>query len=147
MTTSIEDFISQVDLKNVMFVGVNGTINPEYDREQLTKELDLDYQIVSWDQEIRIAFRLALKEQSSAQLAVEVLVLYTNSENLDLANDDKSLFVSDVAFMTAFPYLREGFTTLAIRMQLPPPVIGIMRRGEFVVDVENDQPSIESGAQ
>lgn len=141
MIVPIEDFIQEIELKDIKFVGVHGEVPGEIEKEDLPDRMNLDYKIVSWHEEIKIAFRVSLEENGAFQVSIEVLVIYENPDVLDLANEDKSIFISDVAFMSGFPYIREGFSSLAIRLQLPSPILGIMRRGEFEVDVENDSSS------
>ena len=49
---------------------------------------------------------------------------------IDLGQAAIHSFIEKVALMAARPFLREGIATIAARMELPVPVLGLMKQGQ-----------------
>jgi hypothetical protein len=69
-----------------------------------------------------------------ARLAADIGVAYTFSEPLAVPQEIVAEFVEKVAVMAVFPFLRESVFTTATRLGVAPPVIGLLRAGDFHVE-------------
>lgn len=74
------------------------------------------------------------------ELSSDVGVLFASDLDAVLSEETLNEFMSQVAVMAAFPYLREGLATSAARLGVTRiPTIGLIRRGEIALTREPDE--------
>ncbi len=92
--------------------------------------------------ETRVRIDITLAD---ADISAEVAVLYRFAEELTVPEAVVTEFVERVSVMAAFPYVRESVSTTASRLGVAPPVLGMLRAGEFQVErtpeAPHDEPS------
>lgn len=78
-----------------------------------------------------------------ADLTAEVGAVYTFDEDLDIPSHVAAEFIERVGIMTVYPFVREQIFTTATRLGVAPPVLGLLRAGQFTVEAESDARPIE----
>lgn len=74
----------------------------------------------------------------------DIALFYKDLEEFELDANLVPEFLNEVAVMAAYPYLREGVTTSASRLDVERPVLGIVRRGQ--VQFGQEDPRVEQTA-
>lgn len=96
--------------------------------------------------EIETRFRMTVTAPGM-ELASDVGVVY-KSEDCVLAERLLPDFLEEIGIMAAYPYLREGTSTSAVRLGLAAPTLGLLRRGQFTLRGTDDRldssPAAES---
>ncbi|TRW47536.1 hypothetical protein [Georgenia yuyongxinii] len=64
-------------------------------------------------------------------LTTDLALHYQDREQITIDERVVPEFLNDVAFMSAYPFLREGIMTSAARLGVQPPLLGLVRRGEI----------------
>ncbi len=77
---------------------------------------------------IETRFRITVNA-SGAELVAEVGVAYSFDQPLEVAPRAIRDFLVRVAVMAAYPFLREAVATTAARMEIPVPVLGLLKPG------------------
>jgi len=66
-----------------------------------------------------------------ARYIADVSGIFEAEADVELTEALISEFISEIALMVVFPYLREAITSLASRLGAEVPLIGFIRRGEL----------------
>ena len=105
------------------------------DLESLT-EPQMDVQIMENhnEQHIETRFR-ATVDNGVGVFLTDIGLLYNFSEPIDLEQVAINNFIERIAIMAAWPFIREGVATTAARMELPVPVLGLMKQGQASVQL------------
>lgn len=74
-----------------------------------------------------------------ARFLIDLALTYKHSEPVEIAEDVVGEFLHRVAMMNAWPYLREAVQASAARLHVTPPVLGLLRAGQFHVDSAGGQ--------
>lgn len=93
--------------------------------------------------EIETRFRMTVTAPGM-ELASDVGVVY-RSDNWILAPSLVPSFLEEIGIMAAYPYLREGTATSAVRLGLPAPTLGLLRRGQFTLQSESERVEEDGG--
>ena len=79
---------------------------------------------------------------SEAEIAADFEAEYRFSEPGGQISEEAQLeFAEKVAFMTLVPYLRESVHATAMRLGVQPPLLGMVRQGEFRLRADGDAGS------
>ncbi|MFJ6078350.1 hypothetical protein ACIQC0_08585 [Pseudarthrobacter sp. NPDC092419] len=78
-------------------------------------------------------FRMVVSDAHATYIA-DVSTQYQISQAVGLSKPVVKEFIERVAIMAAFPFIRESIATTAARMELPVPVLGLLRAGSFSLD-------------
>lgn len=107
----------------------------------LLLEPKMDIQIMENHNEEHIESRFrATVDNGLGVFLIDVGLMYKFSEPIDLGQTAIHSFIEKVAIMAAWPFIREGIATTAARMELPVPVLGLMKQGQASVQLaEPDQ--------
>lgn len=139
------EFIELTQLVDVHFERISAertpVLNAEVDRDSdAPNESDPEPELAVFQRvidpetfEIRPVLTL---ETGAARLLVDLSLIYKHSEPIQVDAAVRQEFLTRVGIMSAWPYLREGVQTQAAKIQVPPPVIGLLRAGQF--DLEKD---------
>lgn len=100
-------------------------------------EITLEYAELLTEVEFHTRFKLEVKE-SDATYVADIASIYEMSEPVKLDHAVAIDFAERVGFMATFPFLREAITTSAARMGRAIPLIGLMRPGDFKIEVESE---------
>lgn len=141
----IQDLLSEVALIDVSFLEYSGVrrlsaAETTGGASQLGElPLQIDVQASGWDALIEVRFRARL-EMSGAELKVAVGVQYSRPDGGgEIPVGLQEQFIQSVAVMAAFPYLREGLQSLALRLGADVPLLGILRQGDFVLKPRGEE--------
>lgn len=110
-----------------------------------TAESELEVMVRNTAGEIETRFRMTVTAPGM-ELASDVGVIY-KSEDYVLTQRLLPAFLEEIGIMAAYPYLREGTSTSAVRLGLPAPTLGLLRRGQFTLRGAEDpdsSPAVES---
>ena len=134
----IHDLLNSVSLRDVRCLTVlaDRVTDPAIGiREPTGGEgtVSIDVHPVAWGTTIETWFRLTV-DLPDAKLAAAYATLFTRDSDEAIPEPVQVEFVERVAIMAVFPYLRESVHTSAVRLQVPPPVLDIMRQGTFRVN-------------
>lgn len=79
---------------------------------------------------------------SEAEIAADFEAEYRFSEPGGQISEEAQVeFAEKVAFMALVPYLRESVHTTAMRLGVQPPLLGMVRQGEFRLRADGDAGS------
>lgn len=93
-------------------------------------EVELDVNPIQWGRRIEVWFRITL-ENKAALLRSAYAVIYKRDSEDEIPEGVRREFIERVAIMAAVPYLRESIQQAALRIQVPAPLIPILRQGQF----------------
>lgn len=105
-------------------------------------ELSLEFGERHDETSIENRFRLVLAEPD-AEYLVDVASQFSIDEPVSVSPALMAEFGERVGFMVAFPYMREAVSMNAARMGRAVPLIGLMRPGDFHIEVTED-PIVKS---
>ena len=88
---------------------------------------------------IETRFRLVL-EAPSARYMADIGGIFTSVEPVELSKDLVGQFMSQIGLFAVFPYLREAVSGLAARLGAEPPVIGLIRRNQYELSLDDSTP-------
>ena len=83
--------------------------------------------------EMQCRFR-ATVEHPEASYLVDFAAVYRFNQELEIQQATIQTFIEKVAVMAVYPFLREAIFTSACRLALGPPVLGLIRQGDFKLD-------------
>lgn len=135
---SVEDLVPLLTLSALRQYEVSGkrTEAAPMEKSESTEvkvltEPQMDVQIMENhnDQHIETRFR-ATVDNGVGVFLIDIGLLYNFSEPIDLGQTAINSFIERIAIMAAWPFIREGVATTAARMELPVPVLGLMKQGQ-----------------
>ena len=139
--TSVVDLLQAAELTGIrtyQVVGVRAAAEEE--RADDTKQ-DLQVMVKgdAGGLETRVLMTVNTPE---ADLRADVGALYTFRERLSVEKEIVAEFVEKVGVMAVFPFLRESILTTATRLGVAPPVLGLLRAGQFHVTPPDADPPV-----
>lgn len=134
--TAIEDLVGLADLVGVRWYEVSGRRTEDGDpAAELPERTDLDLVVLEHHSPVQLEARFkATATGPVADFTVDFSILYRFDEAIDPSTAVVQDFLEKVAVMAAWPFLREAVATTAARMELPVPVLGLMKPGAFSLD-------------
>ncbi|MEN2739533.1 hypothetical protein ABCS02_17215 [Microbacterium sp. X-17] len=81
-------------------------------------------------QEIGFRFRSVFSDER-AEFVADVEVIYSAQEPIIVVDEVLREFAERVAFMAVYPFVRSSIHGSASRLNVPAPVLGMVRQGEF----------------
>ena len=75
---------------------------------------------------------------ADAEYLADVAAIYTLEEPAEVPAAVRADFAERIGFMTVFPFLRESLFNSATRLGRRPPLVNLMRPGDFKIAVEPD---------
>lgn len=136
MTTAVKrpnvnELLQHAELRGVQFLQVAGRLK-ENATDEDTAETDVRIQVAESREDDRIEVRfLVTVSHQKAEFVVEVATRYSYDQPLDVSDEVVREFIEKVAIMAAYPFVREGVATTSARLELDPPILGLLRQGEF----------------
>lgn len=80
-----------------------------------------------------------LVRTEDADLVADTAAIYTFSEALAFSQDVATEFVERVGVMAVYPFLREQICSMATRLGVAPPIVGLLKAGQFTLDPPGEQ--------
>lgn len=133
--TEVRELLELLELTSVRFVELSARLA----EEERDAEMDIDVAVTNLQTEVSFnqRFRMSI-QHPRADLAVEVETGYTAKDPITYTPEIGTEFIERVAIMAAFPFLREGLASLASKLELPVPILGLLRAGQFKVTAPRD---------
>ena len=134
--TAIEDLVGLADLVGVRWYEVSGRRTEEGEPAgDPPDRTDLNLVVLEHHSPEQLEARFkATATGPEADFTVDFSILYRFDEAIDPSAGVVRDFLEKVAVMAAWPFLREAVATTAARMELPVPVLGLMKQGGFSLD-------------
>lgn len=126
--TDIHELISIVDLAGIRFDEVSARRLEEDAEPEQGFEMGVENQRSSGHLGVR--FRLS-STNDGTEYVVVVATRYVLEEPVEVDEEVMVEFVERVAVMAAYPFLREATATLAARLEVDVPMLGLLKAGEF----------------
>ncbi|HYO18960.1 MAG TPA: hypothetical protein VES02_09895 [Dermatophilaceae bacterium] len=142
---SIKDLVGLADPVGVRWYEVSGRRTEDGDpAAELPERADLDLVVLEHHspEELEARFK-ATATGPAADFTIDFSILYRFDEAIDPSAVVVRGFLEKVAVMAAWPFLREAVATTAARMELPVPVLGLMKQGAFSLDTSIGMGGIE----
>lgn len=122
------EMLAHTNLVDVVFLVFNGSRRPDGSEPPETSEPVLN--VVERHSEDRIEVEVGLTLTTEhATFDISAAARYTLTSPLELRIEVVKEFIERVAVMAVFPYLREGVSSMASRLRVPVPTIGILPAG------------------
>lgn len=102
--------------------------------DEVSTELDFMERHSATQVECRFKMTVEVPE---ATYVADIGAIYELAEPIEPTQDLIAEFAERIGFMSVFPYLREAISGLATRLNLPAPVLGIVRPGDFRITSPN----------
>ena len=133
---TVEELIAFVDLRGVHTYEVSGKrAEPAVEGDDVAVQEPMAIEIREQHDEGRIVGRFrATMTASGCDLVADVGAEYAFSEPLSLSRPAIEGFLEKVAVMAAWPFIRETIATTAARLQIPVPLLGLLKQGDFHVN-------------
>lgn len=136
---SAVDLLPLAELTDIRVYEVLGRRAPEtQDQEDRQIGHELTAHVRGDDTWLETRARMVLHTEE-ADLVADAASIFTFAEPLDVAPTAIRDFVEKVGVMAVFPFLREQVFTTATRLGVPAPVVGLLRAGEFHVELTDAQ--------
>lgn len=91
---------------------------------------DLDFMERHSETSLECRFRMTV-EVPEATYTADIGAIYSLDEPSRPTNELIAEFAERIGFLSVFPYIREAISGMATRLNLPAPVLGIVRAGDF----------------
>lgn len=132
---SAQELLQVVELSGVSFIELEAKKVP---RQSDVMEFGIQLGTRVDEGAFYFAFRLnAAQEFANYLVAVECRY----DTKIDATTIPKKVsieFVERVAIMAAYPFLRQGIASLAAMLELPVPILGLLRGGTFKINDDDD---------
>lgn len=148
----LEELVSVIDMVDVIVYEhsakrVEDRVSDGPDEtERPEPEPQFQAMVRGFDGGLEARFRATYEHRDFVLLA-DLGVKYAETEPFQLAESLVPRFLSDIAIMGAFPYLRESLATSATRLGVAPPVLGLIGRGALTFSREPEgegEPSADT---
>ena len=128
---SLPQLVDHLEVIGVRFLELSG--RRVWDRPKgFGTESDISLSVRKRPSSLGVRFKMEV-EHRKADYAVEVEARFRADQPLDYSEELAAQFIERVAIMTAFPFLREAVATLAARLAVSVPVLGLIRAGQFQI--------------
>ena len=122
----IGELVRRVELKAVITYGLSA----ERKESELSEpEQDLGYMQRVTEEQLEARFQFTVRT-ADAELRTDIAVRYDFDEPLAPTERVLLEFAERVGVMAAFPFLREGVFSLATRLGVEAPVLGLLKAGQ-----------------
>lgn len=133
--STVSAFLDAVQLAGVAFIELQATRVQERSVDLDTMQIGIAQEMSS--EAVVLSFRVHV-EAESADLVVAVQTRYEfQPVPIDVSDIPESViksFIETVGVMSAYPYLRQGISSLSSMLGLPPVTIGLLRAGTVSLD-------------
>lgn len=130
-TPDIYELVKNVDLTGVRYLEVSGRAKPEREEERETR-ISIKVQQTNDLNNIHVRFHFQV-DHAQAVYNAEIALTYVTAQNYEHELSVLEDFIERVAVMAVFPYAREAVSTMAAKLELDVPILGILRLGEFTL--------------
>jgi hypothetical protein len=79
-----------------------------------------------------------------AEFVTDAEIIYTAEEDINVTDAVQREFAERVAFMAVYPFIRASIHGSATRLNVPAPVLGMVRQGEFSLGDQMDEETVEA---
>jgi hypothetical protein len=131
----VDTIVELVDLVDLTEVRPYEASARRVDHGEPTQELQV--LLAENEDAIEVRARMSVRTEE-AELLADYSVVYTVGEELDISKALKAEFVERVGIMAVYPFLREAIFAGAARIQVPAPVVGLLRAGQFSMEPSKD---------
>lgn len=136
----IHDLLSLLELKGIKFFAVSGRLVTD-PREDTT---DFGMEVVQRQSPVTFEARFKMTVTSpQADYVIDVASRYESPEPIAFSPQLAAEFIERVAVMAVFPFLREGLASSASRLEVPVPILGLLRPGQFKIELKEEVASGE----
>lgn len=139
----IFDLVGSVELADVSCIQFSGkrrtksgSALPEAGAEG-EPEVSLDVNPVLWGSRLETWFRMTV-DTPDARLRAAFATIYERESDEEIPLTVQREFIERVAIMAVVPYLREAVHHAATRLQVPAPILPILRQGQFSLTEPGD---------
>lgn len=141
----LRDLVPLIDLKGIRFLETSSKLKQHEPSADLDKA-DLKISVQENHTENLFDIRVsAIVEHSQAEYFVKVGAQYSASEAVDATPEVIRELIERLAIMSVFPFIRECVASLAARLEVTVPMLGMIRQGEFHLgEALTEQSSSES---
>ena len=137
---SARDLLPVLDLSRVTAYEVAGRRVPSPETTEITSSME---SMIGGEEGVAFAFRVRQRVKTDeAEITADCEAAYRFSESGGGVSRGAQVEVAEkVAFMALVPYLRESVHTTAMRLGVKPPLLGMVRQGEFRLHPTDDAAS------
>ena len=126
---TVQELVELIDLRGLRTFEISGVrVDPRQEFPPDEVSTDIKASEARSDSKIETRFR-ATVEANEATFVVDVGLLFALDYPVVISDDAVREFLERVAVMSAYPFIREGIATTAARMELPVPVLGLLKQG------------------
>jgi hypothetical protein len=127
----IGELVPLIELKGIRFLETSSRLK-EHDPDADMSGADMKISVQENHTDSLFDIRVGVVvDHPQADYMVKVGVQYATNEPVEVAPGVLRDMIEKLAIMAVFPYLREGIASLAARLEVTVPMLGIMRQGEF----------------
>lgn len=137
---SARDLLPVLDLSRVTAYEIAGRRVPSPETTEITSSME---SMIGGEEGVAFAFRVRQRVKTDeAEITADFEAEYRFSESGGRISKEAQVeFAEKVAFMALVPYLRESVHTTAMRLGVKPPLLGMVRQGEFRLHPTDDAAS------
>lgn len=134
---SARDLLPVLGLNRVTAYEVAGKRVPSPEITEIKSSME---SMIGGEEGDAFVFRVRQRVKTDeAEITADFEVEYRfNEPGGQISEEAQVEFAEKVAFMTLVPYLRESVHTTAMRLGVQPPLLGMVRQGEFRLRAESD---------
>lgn len=126
----IYELVSSIDLVGIKFLHISAQAKENPPEDESTVELGMKIQESHGEDTLEVRFRVQV-DHSEANYEVELASRYASKDRFEFSEEVLRDFIERVAIMAVFPYIREAISSMAARLELEVPILGMLRQGEF----------------
>jgi len=129
LVTTAARVLELVDLEKIITYEVHGVRQesdiPEGDARQEIEALARGEEL--W---LETRFKLSFVT-THATYTADMSAMYTHTEPFQISDDAVQEFISKVGLFAVYPFLREAVYSMATRLDLPRPLLGLVKQGQM----------------
>ena len=131
------DLLPVLELSRVTPYEIAGKRVPSPETTEIQSRME---SMIGGTERATFVFRVRqLVKTDEAEITADFEVEYRFAESGGQISEEAQVeFAEKVAFMTLVPYLRESVHTTAVRLGVRPPLLGMVRQGEFRLRSDSD---------
>ena len=138
------DLLDALELETVKYTEIRARLREREDQADRETRFSMGVMMQRFEGGFGQRFRMEV-DDAEADYLVEVATGYIMQRPVEFSDEIARDFVERVAVMAAFPFLREAVVTMAARLALEVPLLGLLRAGQFTIDSasansESNQP-------
>lgn len=134
---SARDLLPVLELNRVTAYEIAGKRVPSPETTEITSSME---SMIGGEEGVALVFRVRQRVKTDeAEITADFEAEYRLSESGGRISEEAQVeFAEKVAFMALVPYLRESVHTTAMRLGVRPPLLGMVRQGEFRLRADGD---------